>query len=150
MQPRDALRAATTMLAMAALATCGPQYETFSAYTPPESDAGRQCLAQCQAARQLCRQSSSLQVQQCRLGAQQEAQTENLRRSTEYQIKLQRYQAGLRSEPPDAPETVSPSYWTCDSQTDALEKQCTGDYDLCYQSCGGTVTYSTQCVANCQ
>ena len=144
------LRAAAVALAAATLATCGPQYETFTSYAPPESAAGRRCLARCQTARQFCRQSSGLQVQQCRLGAQQEAQSENLRRAAEYQIELQRYQAGLRPKPPDASATASPAYWTCDGQGGALEKQCTADHDLCYQNCGGTVTYRTECVANCR
>jgi hypothetical protein len=31
-----------------------------------------------------------------------------------------------------------------------MENQCTADHDLCYQNCGGRVTYSTHCVANCE
>ena len=145
---RGALRVTAAALA-AALVACGPRYQTFTSYAPPEDATGRQCLAQCQASRPLCRQTSGLQVQQCRLGAQQEAQSENLRRSTEYQIELQRYQAGLRPKPPDPPATVGPSYWACDGQGGTLERRCTGDHDLCYQNCGGMVTYRTECVANC-
>ncbi len=151
MRPAGVLSTATVLAAIAVgLAACGPQYETFTNYAPPENEAGRQCLMQCQSARQLCRQTANLQVQQCRLGAQQEAQTENLRLAAEYQINLQRFQAGRRDHEPDPPSTVSPNYWPCTSQAASLEKQCTQDHDLCYQNCGGTVTYRTECVANCE
>ena len=138
------------LLAAALLAACGPRYETFTAYTPPEGEAGRQCLAQCLGARQLCRQSAGLEVQQCRLAAQQEAQAENLLRAAAYAIELQRFQAGLRADEPAAPATVGPSYGPCDGRAAAAERRCTGDHDLCYQNCGGQVTYTTQCVANCE
>jgi hypothetical protein len=44
---------------------------------------------------------------------------------------------------------VSPDYRPCNHQSGSLEQQCQGDYDLCYQNCGGAVTYTTQCVARC-
>jgi len=134
----------------AALAGCSPQYRTFTAYTPPAADGGRQCLAQCQGSRQLCRQGVSLEVQQCRMSAQNEAQIENLRRMTEYQAELQLFQAGYAKHAPETPGTTRPNYWSCDNRASGFEEQCTADYDLCYQNCGGVVTYTTRCVANCE
>jgi hypothetical protein len=101
---------------------------TCASYTPHEGEPGRQCLNQCLSTRQLCRQTASMQVQQCRLNVQQEAQTENLRLTSEYQIELQRYQAGLRKNEPDRPSLASPSYWLCDNQAENLEQQCAKDY----------------------
>ena len=137
-----------TLLA-AATAACSPQYRTFTAYSPPKDDGGRQCLARCQHARQLCRQDVSLEVQHCRMKAQNDAQIENLRRTTEYQAELQLFQAGYAKQAPEPPDTTRPNYWSCDNRGSGLEEQCTADYDLCYRDCGGEVTYTTRCVANC-
>lgn len=133
-----------------AMAGCNPQYRTFTAYSPPEDHAGRRCLARCQDSRQLCRQGVSLDVQQCRIDAQGEAQTENLRMMAEYHLYLRQFQAGYAEHAPEAPSTVRPDYWRCDHRASGMEGQCTADYDLCYQNCGGIVTFTTRCVANCE
>lgn len=140
------------MLAAIALAAagCAPKYRTFTTYSPPEDQGGRRCLARCQDSRQHCRQSASLEVQQCRIDAQGEAQGENLRLMADYQIKLRQFKAGYSEAPPEPPATVRPDYWGCENRAGGLEQQCTSDYDLCYQNCGGTVTYTTRCVANCE
>jgi hypothetical protein len=131
-------------------AGCGPRYQTYTSYAPPQDDAGRQCLAQCLSGRQLCRQSAQVQTQQCRLGAQTETQIENLRRLAEYQVELERYEAGLSRKAPERPGTMSPSYSRCSSAAAATDRQCAADHDLCYQNCGGVVTYTTHCIANCE
>ena len=130
-------------------AGCGPRYQTFTSYAPPQNEAGRQCLAQCLGGRQLCRQNAQVQTQQCRLGAQTEAQIENLRRLAQYQVELERSRR-KRGGAPEQPETVRPSYGRCDGEAVAAEGHCRADHDLCYQNCGGAVTYTTHCVANCE
>jgi hypothetical protein len=133
----------------ALLAGCGPRYQTFASYTPPQDDAGRQCLSQCLSGRQICRQSAQVQTQQCRLGAQTETQLENIRRLAEYQVELERYESRRSGDAPERPQTLSPSYARCDGEAAAAARQCAVDHDLCYQSCGGRVTYTVHCVANC-
>jgi hypothetical protein len=127
---------------------CGPRYQTFASYTP-QHDAGRQCLAQCLSNRQICRQTAQVQTQQCRVGAQTEAQLENFRRLAEYQAELERYESRRSGDAPERPQTLSPTYGRCDGEATAAARQCGVDHDLCYQNCGGQVTYTTHCVANC-
>jgi hypothetical protein len=131
------------------LAGCNPRYQTFVSYTPPQDQAGRQCLAQCLSSRQLCRQSAEVQTQQCRLAAQSEAQIETIQRLAAYQLDLERSHR-KRKDAPEPPGTVSPNYGRCNADAATAEHQCGADHDLCYQNCGGQITYATHCVANCQ
>ncbi len=135
---------------IAAVAGCGPQYRTFTNYTPPGSESGRQCVAQCLNARQICRQHQGAQVEHCRSEAQQLAAVEYIKRQAQYQLDLQRHQSGQTPQAPDPPGNVQPQYGRCDQQGSRLEGQCTADFDLCYQNCGGAVAYTTHCVANCE
>ena len=132
----------------ALLAGCGPRYQTFTSYAPPQDEAGRQCLAQCLSSRQLCRQNAQVQTQQCRIGADTVAQVENFRRLAQYQVELER--SRRKGDGPEQPETVNPNYGRCDGEAAAAERLCRADHDLCYQNCGGEVTYTTHCVANCE
>jgi hypothetical protein len=90
-----------------------------------------------------------VQTQHCRLGAQAEAQIENLRRLAEYQAELERPRRKGEATP-ERPETIGPSSGRCESEAASAERHCVADHDLCYQNCGGIVTYTTQCVANCE
>jgi hypothetical protein len=133
----------------ALVAGCGPRYQTFTSYAPPEDQAGRQCLAQCLSGRQLCRQNAQAQTRQCRFAVQSEAQIENFRRLAEYQTALGRSRHKGR-DAPEQPETMSPNYGQCNGEAATAEEHCAADHDLCYQNCGGEVTYTTQCVSNCE
>ena len=149
MRARPALNVAAVAIVLA-LAACGPRYQTFTNYTPPGSELGRQCVAQCLNARQTCRQHHGAAVEQCRAEVKQEAAIEYLKRQAQYQLDLQRHEAGQTAEAPDPPGNVQPGYGRCDRQAAHLENQCSADFDLCYQNCGGQVTYTTRCVANCE
>jgi hypothetical protein len=131
------------------VAGCGPRYQTFTSYAPPQDQAGRQCLAQCLSGRQLCRQNAQVQIQQCRLSAQTDAQIETIRRLAEYQADRGRDHRRHQNTP-EQPDTVSPNYGQCNGEAATAEQRCLDDHDLCYQNCGGEVTYTTQCVANCE
>lgn len=135
-------------LASLLLAGCNPRYQTFTSYRPPTDIAGRQCLAQCSSTRQTCRQSGQTLIQQCRSQAQMEAHLETARRAAAYSIDLERSGNGGYGAP-ELPGPASPNYSRCDDEAAGVELQCKDDYDLCYQNCGGQVTYTTQCVANC-
>jgi hypothetical protein len=128
---------------------CGPRYRTFTTYAPPADQVGRACLAECAAIRQSCRQDVGGMVQQCRLDAEAAAQRLHLQRLAEYGVELYHFEAGLTDHPPQKPGEARPDYRSCNYQAGNLEQQCQDDHDLCYQNCGGTITYTTQCVANC-
>jgi hypothetical protein len=149
MRMPGAVAIAIVVVVGALLVGCGPRYQTFTSYAPPQDVAGRQCLAQCLSGRQLCRQNAQVQTQQCRLSAQTDAQIETIRRLAEYHAEL----AGSRRKSRDTPEqpgTVSPNYGPCNGEAAIAEQHCAADHDLCYQNCGGEVTYTTHCVANCE
>ena len=147
--PRHLLVLPVAALALAA-GGCGPQYRTFTNYAPPADKVGRACLAECTAIRQSCRQDAGGMVQQCRLDADAAAQRLHLQRVAEYGVELYQFQAGLTDQAPQKPGEVRPDYRACNYQAGDLEQQCQDDHDLCYQNCGGTITYTTQCVANCE
>ena len=139
------------LFATIALPGCGgPRYQTLASYTPPATESGQQCIMQCLSGRQTCRRHTDLDAQQCRNGAYQEAQIESLKRAAEYQIDLQRHQAGMIKHPPRQPRSVRLDYHRCDGQSRQAEGRCAEDYDACYQTCGGAITHSTHCVANCE
>jgi hypothetical protein len=130
------------------LAGCGPQYRTYVSYSPPETADGRQCLMSCQGMRMTCRRQKDEQVQDCRRNAETQAQLETIRRIAEYAVSANDGSGKGSSHP--SPRDAKPNYAECAAQDRRVEGQCTADHDLCYQNCGGQVTYSTQCVANCQ
>ena len=136
------------VVAGAFLAGCSSRYQTYTSYTPPQDDGGQQCVAQCSSARQMCRQSGQTLVQQCRSEAQTEAHLETVRRLAAYSIEFERY-ADKEYGTPEPPGPASPNYARCDGEAAGVEQQCKADHDLCYQNCGGEVTYTTHCVANC-
>jgi hypothetical protein len=135
--------------AMLALVGCSPHYQTFTSYTPPATDTGRQCVSQCLDTRRACRSEGDQQLEQCRVGAQRDALAETVLRQAAYQMDRQQHTEGKTEAPPSRSAVVQPNYRRCDQQAGNLAEQCSADFDLCYQNCGGAITYSTQCVANC-
>jgi hypothetical protein len=129
------------------LAACGPQYRTFVSYSPPESAEGRQCLSSCQGMRMACRQQKDAQVGECRRNAETQAQIESIRRIAEYAVAVN--DDAAKGSPRPLPRDAKPNYSDCTVLGRGAENQCTADHDLCYQNCGGQVSYNTQCVANC-
>ncbi len=143
---RHALPALAIAQVMLMLLGCSPQYRAFASYTPPATDTGRQCATQCLDTRRTCRGQSDQQIEQCRVGAQRDALAETVLRQAAYQMDRQQHKA----EPPSSHSAiVQPNYRRCDQQAGNLAEQCSADFDLCYQNCGGAITYSTQCIANC-
>jgi hypothetical protein len=111
-------------------AACDPIYTTDYRYTPPTDKAGKQCLAQCGAARSFCRSAASQEAQNDRLQCDLAARDD--------------YEHCLQSAHGDSSKcyrrscTANPYYGTCES-----------DYRECYQNCGGQVTEVKQCHFNC-
>ena len=147
--PRRLPALAAVAVAVTALAGCGPQYRTFTNYVPPADEVGRQCVQRCLEGRRLCRREKDSTVQQCRIDAREVAEDRNQTLERDFLIDLTRHQAGILEAPPERPKAVQPDYGSCAREDASLEGQCGGDFDLCYQTCGGEVTYATHCVANC-
>lgn len=133
-----------------ALVGCGPQYRTYTNYDPPADEIGRQCALRCMDERRLCRREKDLQVRQCRIDVQKDAEEASLDLERDFRLDLKRYRAGMLDAPPEKPGSVQPDYGSCSRQDSSLEGRCGADFDLCYQTCGGSVTYQTHCVANCE
>jgi hypothetical protein len=147
---RHVLPALALAQAMSTLVGCSPQYQTFTSYTPPATDAGRQCVTQCLDTRHACRSESDQQLEQCRVSAQRDALAETVLRQAAYQIDRQQHEAGKAEAAPSRSAIVQPNYRRCDQQAGDRAGQCTADFNLCYQNCGGAIDYTTQCIANCE
>jgi hypothetical protein len=133
-----------------ALVGCGPRYRTYTNYEPPADENGRQCALRCMDDRRLCRREKDLQVRECRIDVQRIAEEANLDLERDFRLDLKRYRAGRLDTPPEKPASVQPDYGQCTRQDSSLEGRCGGDFDLCYETCGGRIVRSTHCVANCE
>ena len=108
------------------------------------------CANRCLDERRLCRREKELRVDECRIDAREVARERTLTLERQFRIDLRRYRNGKLEVPPERPGEVSPDYGSCSRRDTTLEAHCGADFDLCYQTCGGSVTYQTRCVANCE
>jgi hypothetical protein len=109
---------------------CGPVYNTEYQFSPPDSDAGRACVFQCENSRQQCRQLEEYRADDCQRRAswdQQRCEDDIYRRKGR-----------------------EPKWYECGSESCSADyDRCDESYRSCYQSCGGKVNAETRCVANC-
>lgn len=117
---------------------CGPIYETTYDYTPPPSDEGRFCATQCQSLQQHCRSDCSHEERACERQKVREAERAYDRYVRERRADKQKVERTLDS---------FKSYRSCGA--DECRETCESDFRLCYETCGGTVTGVTRCVAGC-
>ena len=82
---------------------------------------------------------SDQQIEQCRVSAQRDALAETVLRQAAYQIDRQQHEAGKAETPPSRSAVVQPNYRRCDQQAGNQLEQCSADFDLCYQNCGGAI-----------
>lgn len=128
------------------LAGCGPMMETRYEFTPPASKAGMQCVQNCQADQSMCQAHARDAKENCRREADRKAERDYSKAKDDYIVALKLYAADPSKFPkPDEPYKPSPSYYQCDS----LGSECTGQYNMCYRSCGGQIQEHQVCVANC-
>ena len=146
------------VILLAMLAACGPRYETEITLTPPETEQGRICVAQCQGTEEICRAREDTEAARCEVRAEREA--DRNRRQCERRVdrKLRLCLAAARNvddqnachfkHGADASERIH-----CDRGS---YKQCRPDYgrcqqrfEACYIGCGGQVSKRKVCVANC-
>ncbi|NDC39414.1 MAG: hypothetical protein EBZ48_15480 [Proteobacteria bacterium] len=118
------------VVGVALLSGCGPMYNTSYSYTPPRSPEGRACTFQCNQIQIQCQQLEDMNRSRC----QQDAQREQ--RECEWNIRIT--------------EGRKPKWYECGGDSCSVDyARCEQTYRACYQSCGGTVTAETRCVANC-
>ena len=77
--------------AVSGLSACSPVYELHYRYHPPQDDAGRSCIRNCEGLRNSCIEDCTLQVQQCKLAAREKAMTMLPEREKEYLNELEAY-----------------------------------------------------------
>lgn len=124
------LRRYVIAVGVAALVGCGPVYNTSYSYAPPKSAEGRACTFQCNQIQIQCQQLEDMNRSRC----EQESQREQ--RACEWDIRVN--------------EGRKPKWYECSSGSCSADySRCEQTYRACYQSCGGTVSAETRCVANC-
>jgi hypothetical protein len=121
--------------AMVALSTsgCGPVYRTHYSYAPPTEMAGRHCITQCDAIREMCRATAENRAAQERASCRQNATL--------------RYAACMATAKESSDRNACSSSAYCDTRADT--DHCELDYNRCYQDCGGTVDARRICVSGC-
>ncbi len=113
-----------------ALSSCGPIYDTVYDFTPPESNAGRACIYQCENSRGQCRQLEEYRADDCE-------------RRSDYEVERCEREIWRR-------KGREPKWYECGGEScSANLDRCDEQYRSCYQSCGGRIRSETRCVANC-
>ena len=146
------------LIVVVALAACGPRFETQVTLTPPETEQGRICAAQCQGTEEICRARADTEAARCEVRAEREA--DRKRRQCERRIdrKLRLCLAAAKTAEDqnachfkhgaDASERIH-----CDraplGQCRPKYDQCQQRFESCYIGCGGQVSKRQVCVANC-
>jgi len=128
------------------LAACGPVIETHYDFTPPRTNAGMKCVANCQDQQGMCQSDATRYREQCRHDAERKAEREYRRKQDEYVMKLKLHAKDPEKfKEPKEPYRSSPNYWECDN----AGGDCVGGYHMCYRSCGGQISERQVCVQNC-
>lgn len=129
------MRLALPLLSLAALAlsacATGAVYDTVYGYVPPADEAGKACAAGCLPAFEECRAKEAPAIAECEADRKEETQE-------------------CRRFGPDSSQTVTGLCgvypFTCEASAGL---GCTETRNACHKGCGGTVTASEVCVANC-
>ncbi|WP_109118259.1 hypothetical protein [Azospirillum sp. TSO22-1] len=123
------------------LAGCAPVMETALHFAPPAGEEGRQCVARCQADRAPCVQSCDRRERLCRSDAESRAMRD-------YNLEADRYNDARRSGSSRTYFDYADRYRRlCSFQ--GCRDTCVATYRGCFEACGGTVTETQVCVANC-
>lgn len=117
------------ILAALLVASCGPVYDTQVTFVPPDTDAGRACVFQCDNTQLQCRQLKDSQALNTNLIRQQE-RTACMARETAKKNPYANLACSI-------------------SEEQASYGQCTAQYEQCYSTCGGQVQKKTVCVSGC-
>jgi uncharacterized protein YceK len=118
------------------LSGCGPIYQTTYSYQPPRAQMGKMCISQCFQTKSMCQQMCQTQDQSCR--------------TQEHQNAYFRYQA-YHAQQVSRGKPVNKSINDFDNSFSVCQHSCscTADFNMCYQSCGGSVLEHRECTAFC-
>jgi hypothetical protein len=108
-------------------------YRTQYSYTPPADPMGKICLTNCQNSKNQCTQMRQMQENQSRMQVQQCETNANIN-----------YQNCVK-----VPNAVCQRADCSYLRNSVIALDCQGDYNACYQNCGGSVRSQQVCVANC-
>lgn len=130
------------------LHACGPPtpvYQVQHALTPPASDTGRLCAAQCLNTKQQCAENAklrkSIDQDRCEDQARQDARKDYKRYVASRRAKGKKIKRSER-------EIYQGYSYSCRNKaTDT--SSCLENYHQCYTTCGGHVASKSICVANC-
>lgn len=129
------------LTAVLTLASCAPVIETTYSYAPPGTDEGRRCVARCEAERVPCARS-------CDRGERLCLDDADSRAMRDFQMELgdglDRRRGSTSRTYFDYADRYRP---LCSA--DGCRNTCNGTYRACFEGCGGTVTTTQTCTANC-
>lgn len=159
------------------LHACGPEYQTYTNYTPPNTKNGAQCIRECSFNNNTCSNNCTKQKSHCSNLAEQRANNDyNSYIQTQcYYVNgtdtatVSDNQNNMLNTRPTLSIQKSKGYsgklecrdgyvktidyfrnpYFCNNQYNTCVFGCTSVYDGCYEGCGGVVTKTTVCVANC-
>jgi len=136
----DMGRIAAALLICLTLAACGPRYATTYNLVPPKDAQGRACTRGCEISRDSCTRNCRIEVESC--------QRHNYYGGGPY-VGIGAGSHGMSSGV-GAVFPFGPSWGTgqvCSVQS--CTKDCQETFNICYAACGGQVTESRTCTANC-
>jgi hypothetical protein len=134
------IKAICLFLGLAALAACGPVYDTEYTYHPPAGARGQACTASCDADRTGCSYECRRESQDC----------ENEKRMIA-EREYNRYANWRRSQNLAVDKSVydfTPSY-SCPWESECTDV-CEANYRACFTSCGGRIDAKQVCVMGCE
>jgi len=134
-------------LALALVSGCGPrppEYRTTYSYSPPPDEHGRMCAMQCETSRSQCEQMARMRQDACVERAR--ARDDECRHAAS-----ERYHACLDEQARTPGLLCIDQSYTCASAHCASDAgDCEGQYNRCFQVCGGRVEERRECVASCE
>jgi len=142
-----ALIASSYLIILAALAACeppGPIYQAHHNLTPPASDMGRLCAAQCSNTKQQCAQNATLTKTLLTERCEDDARVTARRKYRDYVHKKRLKGAKVRQS-----EGSFYNAYHCKKKGSGQAAICSESYHQCYTTCGGQVVAQSLCVANC-
>ena len=126
-------------LGFAALAACGPIYDTEYTYHAPRDPGGRACVSSCDADQSQCKYQCRRETQDCENEKRRVAERE-----------FNRYARWRRDQNLPVDKNVydfTPGY-SCPWESECSDV-CESSYRACFTGCGGTIDARQVCVMGC-
>ncbi|MBX3490094.1 hypothetical protein [Parvibaculum sp.] len=137
-------RLAALLLPLVLLA-CGPVMEQRRDFTPPATEAGMQCVHNCQAQQTTCQRDEKQRSDQCRAKEDRRADRAYEKARDDYITALKLHAADSTKYPMPKEPARQANYSACN-----VSSQCEPQYHSCYRSCGGQINEYQVCVAACE